>query len=232
MLRVRCSSLGAIMTNSRSKKEVLSQSAKGYVKQYILERKFGKYKEIKSKYFDKGNEVEEDGIALCNELLGLDFLYKNEEKFRNDYISGIPDVNTDTTLLDIKSSWDIFTFLFFDEKIPKKGYYYQLQGYMWLTGKTESLLCYCLTNTPQHLIEDEIRREHWKLNAIDEIPEVREFFETNHNFDNVDKKLRLKTFKVKYDPDLIEEFKQRIEVCREYYNELNKLLTVEQVENA
>ena len=47
MLKVRCSSLGAIMTNSRSKKEVLSQSAKGYIKQYILEKKFGKYKEIK-----------------------------------------------------------------------------------------------------------------------------------------------------------------------------------------
>ena len=232
MLKVRCSSLGAIMTNPRSKKETLGQTTKSFVKQYIIERKFGIYKEIHSKYFDKGNEVEADAISLCNDVMNLGFIYKNDEKFKNDYITGIPDVNTNDVLLDIKSSWDLFTFPFFDTEIKNKGYYYQLQGYMWLTGKTEAYLCYCLMNTPQHLVEDEVRREHWRLNAIDELPEVRKHIESNHNFDHIDDNLRIKSYHIKYDPELIEEFKRRIEACREYYNELDELLTIKEIQDA
>ena len=43
---VRCSSLGKIMTNARSKKEVLSKTAKSYVKQTLLEDEFGIKKRI------------------------------------------------------------------------------------------------------------------------------------------------------------------------------------------
>ena len=182
MLKVRCSSLGAIMTNPRSKKETLGQTTKSFVKQYIIERKFGIYKEIHSKYFDKGNEVEADAISLCNDVMNLGFIYKNEEKYKNDYITGIPDVNTNDVLLDIKASWDLFTFPFFDTEIKNK--------------------------------------------------EVRKHIESNHNFDHIDDNLRVKSYHIKYDPELIEEFKRRIEACREYYNELDELLTIKEIQDA
>lgn len=234
MLKIRCSQLGKIMTKPRTKKETLSKTTKNYLKELIIEKKFGIYKNIKSKYITKGNMVEDDGINLCNEVLKLDFLYKNHEKFENDYLTGVPDVNTSETLLDIKSSWSAFTYfdVFFSDTIPNKDYYFQLMGYMMLTGKKQAILSYCLLNTPDHLVEDEIRREHWQLNAIDEIQEVREKIEKNHNFDRIDNQLKVKTFVIDYDQEVVDDIKAQIEECRKYYSELEKLLTIKEIQDA
>ena len=152
--------------------------------------------------------------------MNLGFIFKNEENLNNDWITGTPDVNTNEILLDIKCSWDATTFPFFETEIPNKDYYYQLQGYMWLTGKTESLLCYCLVNTPFQIVEDEVRREHWKQNLIDESLDLRDFVQAKHNFDHIPKEKRLKVFKIAKDEEVIEKIKQRVEECREYYNDL------------
>lgn len=232
MLKIRCSSLGKIMTNSRSKKEVLSQTAKTYLKERIIEDKFGKSKNFWSRYTDKGNQVEEHGISLCNQVLDTELLYKNYESFENDFITGTPDINTDNMLIDIKSSWSIYTFPFFEDKLPNKDYYFQLMGYMWLTGKTESLLCYCLLNTPVEIVEDEIRREHWKHHMIEEDPNIRKHVEDNHNFDDINDQLRIKSFKIEYDEAVIDQIKTRIQECRMYYDQLNKLLTIKEIQHA
>jgi hypothetical protein len=123
-------------------------------------------------------------------------------------------------LLDVKTSWDGTTFPFFEEEIPNKDYYYQLQGYMWLTGKEEALLVYCLTNTPFEMVEDEVRREHWKQHRLDEDDEIRGYIESKHNFDHIPKEKRIKVFRIKKDEAVIEAIKEKIEIAREYYNEL------------
>ena len=134
MLKIRCSSIGKIMTNSRSKTETLSKTCKTYLQELAVEEMYGKRKEFSSRYTDKGNQVEDDGIKLCESVLDLGFMYKNEEHFENDYLTGTPDVNTDI-ILDVKSSWDATTFPFFAEDIPNRDYFFQLQGYIALTQK-------------------------------------------------------------------------------------------------
>ena len=91
---------------------------------------------------------------------------------------------------------------------------------MWLTSKTEALLCYCLKDTPLQIVEDEIRREHWRQNLISESDDLRAFVEAKHTFSHIDKEKRVKTFKIAKDDNVIEAIKTRIEECREYYNEL------------
>jgi GTP-sensing pleiotropic transcriptional regulator CodY len=208
------------MTSSKTKGEVLSQTTKSYLQELAVEEVYGIRKEFSSRYTDKGNQVEELSIALCNDVLGLGFIYKNEEHFSNDWITGTPDVNTNEILLDVKSSWDATTFPFFDTELKNKEYFYQMQGYMWLTGKEESLLCYCLVDTPLQIVEDEIRREHWKANLIEESLDLREFVELKHIFTHIQKEKRLKAFKIAKDEKIIEEIKTRIEQCREYYDKL------------
>ncbi len=181
---------------------------------------YGIKKEFSSRYTDKGNIVENESIELAQQVLDCGFMHKNEEHFSNDYLTGTPDVNTNDILLDIKSSYDGTTFPFFAEEIPTKDYYYQLQGYMALTGKTESLLVYCLTNTPSEIVEDEVRREHWKNHLIDESEELRQEVEAKHNFDHIPTEKRIKTFEVNYDEEVIQAIYKRIEECREYYNTL------------
>jgi len=219
-MKIRCSSIGKIMTNPKTKGEKLSQTTKTYLQEFAVEEVYAIRKEFSSRYTDKGNEVEELSIALCNDVLNLGFIYKNEEHFSNDWISGTPDVNTDEILLDVKSSWDATTFPFFDTELKNKDYLYQLQGYLWLTNKTEALLCYCLIDTPLQIVEDEIRREHWKASLIEESLDLRAFVQSKHTFGHIPKEKRLKTFKIVKDDVIIENIKTRIEECREYYDNL------------
>ena len=223
-MKIRCSSIGKIMTNPKTKGETLSQTTKTYLQELAVEEVYNIRKEFSSRYTDKGNEVEELSIALCNDVLNLGFIYKNEEHYSNEWIAGTPDVNTNEILLDVKSSWDATTFPFFDTELKNKDYFYQLQGYMWLTEKQESLLCYCLIDTPLQIVEDEIRREHWKASLIEESLDLRAFVQAKHTFGHIPKEKRVKTFIIQKDDVVIEAIKTRIEECREYYNELiNKL---------
>jgi len=112
-LKIRCSAIGKIMATPRSKSELLSQTAKTYIHELVLQEKYGIRKEFSSRYTDKGNAVEDLSISLVNDVLDVNFIYKNEQYFENDWIKGTPDVNTEDVLLDVKSSWDATTFPFF-----------------------------------------------------------------------------------------------------------------------
>jgi len=220
MLKIRCSAIGKIMTNSRSKSEVLSKTCKSYLQELAIEEMYGIKKEFSSRYTDKGVEVERTSIDLVQDNCDFGFMYKNEEHFENDFLTGTPDVNTDNILLDVKSSYDATTFPWFEEEIPNKDYFYQLQGYMALTKKRKSILAYCLVNTPFQIVEDEVRRAHWKEHLIDENEELRADVEARHNFDHIPPEKRIKTFEVRYDKDVIKAIYERIEECRKYYETL------------
>ncbi len=222
--RVRCSALGKVMTSPRSKSEILSQTAKTYVEEQVLLAKYGIVKTFNSRYTDKGNLVEDESIKLASEVLELGFILKNDEHFSNDWVTGTPDVNTANYVLDVKSSWDATTFPFFATEIPTKDYYYQLQGYMWLTGKQKSLLVYCLVNTPLDMVQDEIRRAHWNANLLEESLDLIDEVQKRHNFDHIPDNRRVKVFEVERDDEVIEQIKERVELCREYYETLYNFL--------
>ena len=214
MLKIRASQVGKIMTSSRSKGDVLSKTAKSYLEQLAKEELLGVRTEFSSKYTDKGNLVEDDAIALVEKVEGLEFLYKNEEHFSNNYVTGTPDVLTDNVLIDVKSSWNVDTFPMFDKELKNKDYYYQLQAYMWLTGRTESYLCYCLLDTPKFIIKAEVRKLHNPRYS-----DIKAIIQ-KHKFNADTEKYRVKSFKVELDLEVIEQIKERIEVCRDYYNTL------------
>jgi hypothetical protein len=220
MLKIRCSAIGKIMTNARSKSEVLSKTCKSYLQELAIEEMYGIKKEFSSRFTDKGIEVERESIDLVQDNCDFGFMYKNEEHFENDFLTGTPDVNTDNILLDVKSSYDASTFPFFAEDIPNKDYYYQLQGYMALCNKRKSVLAYCLVNTPFQIVEDEVRRAHWKEHLIDENEELRADVEARHNFDHIPPEKRIKTFEVRYDKDVVKAIYDRVKECREYYKTL------------
>jgi hypothetical protein len=221
-MKVRASALGKLMTSSRKAGEVLSQTAKSYIQEVVLQDKYGIYKEFNSRYTDKGNQTEDEAIQLVAQVLDLGFIYKNEDKYANDWIKGTPDVVTADLIIDTKVSWSAHTFPFFESELPNKDYYWQMQAYMWMTGRKKALVTYCLVNTPYLLLEDEIRREHWKQNLIGESQEVRDYVEAQHNFDHIPKNERVKVFEIDYDEQGIEQAKEKIEIAKVYYNQLMK----------
>lgn len=221
-IKIRCSALGKIMTAPRSKSEVLSQTAKTYIEELAKEHLFGIKKVFKSRYTDKGNEVEEKAIELTEEVLGFEFLTKNEDYFENDYIKGTPDIITHSLVIDVKSSWSGDTFPFFETELPNKDYYYQVMGYMWLTGKKNALISYCLINTPEEIVNDEIRRTAWGKYEIEPSEETIRDVQSVHNFNHIPKDRRVKAFHVEFNEGVINEMKTRIDECRKYFNTLIK----------
>ena len=222
-LLFRCSSLGKLMTEPRTKSEVLSETAKTYIQDLFKERELGIFKDFSSRYTDKGIENEDEAIQMASEVLNWEFVTKNETRFNNEWLTGEPDVLTETLLADIKCSWNGSTFPMFDDKLKNKDYYWQLQGYMMLTDMPQAELVYCLTNTPFQIVEDEVRRAHWKLNLIDEDLDVREAVQASHNFDHIPLELRVKRFIVQKDEKAQEKIKERVMVAREYYQSLNQI---------
>lgn len=197
--KIRCSAISLIMTNGRSKTDILGQTCISYLEQWAKEQIYNERKEIKSKYLSKGIEVESTAIDYYAEVNDLGFLLPNTERFSDGFIEGIPDLILNDTVYDFKSSWDCFTFPLFETE-PDKGYWMQLQGYMHLTGKKKAKLVYTLQNTPNYLVYGEVK-----------------------DYSEIESKFRIKEFEFEYDPKFIESVNHRVLECRNYIEENFKL---------
>jgi hypothetical protein len=225
----RASAIGKLMVDPRNKSETLSETTKTYLSEVFINYSYGRKKDIQNRYTTKGLMVEEDSLTLYSRFKKEIFM-KNEERFFNDFICGTPDLVEKNEVIDIKSSYDIFTFFKSKEDI-NKSYYWQLQAYMCLTGKKTSTLAYCLINTPDCLIQDEKRRLGFKMNIIDDVN--KDYVEACIEIDRLmiydDLPLEEKVHEVtieRNDKD-IERMYERVEQCRKYMNEtFYKLQTV------
>lgn len=215
--KFRSSEVGNLFVEPRSKSETLSETTKTWLDTIFIREYFGREKEIQSKYLTKGNEVEEQAITLLQEVSNYMILFKNETHYKNDYITGTPDIVTDDEVIDIKSCWDLFSFRKKDES--NKMYYYQLQSYMMLTGMTKATLAYCLVNTPEHLIDIEIRKATYQYD-VDELPQVCENIKRNCIFDDIPHKQRVQTYGFDYLETFEERLIEKVIFARQHLNEL------------
>src|SRR5690606_38324505 len=87
-----------------------------------------------NKYTNKGIACESDSLDLVQKVTGEAY-FKNQKQYENEWIIGTPDVVNSENVIDIKTSFNIWSFANADEKYAQKSYFYQLLGYMWLCEK-------------------------------------------------------------------------------------------------
>lgn len=224
----RCSSLGHIMTEPKVKSETISETAKVHLIDVFISTVYGRRSDISNRYTIKGTLVEEDSMTLFSRVTKR-YYVKNEESLANDYIKGTPDIITsldveDMEIIDIKSSWDIFTFMRAKFKNDiKKLYYWQLQGYMALTGAKKARLAYCLVNTPDQLLEDEKRKLWYKIGQPDKespmwLDAVQEI-EMMCIYDDIPMQERLHQISFERNDADIEKLYTKILACRKWMDE-------------
>lgn len=213
--------LGQLL-EKKNQKPTLSQTVKTYLEQLHKEEVFGKREQIRSKYLDKGVQVEEQSITLYSDVTDTLFI-KNKERRSNDFITGEPD-NTQGKIRDIKSSWSLSTFPMHDSSLSNDDYWWQLQGYMELWNMDDSELIYCLVDTPEELIQDELRRTSWKLGFLELPDELEKEIRFNMTFSDVPKELRCKVFKVERDRLAMRQLEEQLIRCRTYLNNLSEKL--------
>lgn len=206
MIKIRASSLGLIMTEPKSKNEILSVGAKTYIKKLVKEFAYGFTEQISSKYIDKGIYVENDSIELYNRVFITQY-EKNTERRTNQWITGECDIYTGSKIIDIKSSWSLATFPCLQEDAINNNYEWQLRAYMMLWDCNESELAYCMVNTPDELM---------KYEQID-----------LHTVNGIDETLLVTVLKYKRDLDLENNIKVKCEAAQKYFNELLDQLSTE-----
>jgi hypothetical protein len=210
----RCSGLGYLMTEARSKTETLSESTKTYLRDIFIKEVYGRTQEKTSKYLEKGIYVEEDSLTLMGNHFEGELMLKNKATFENSFIKGTPDFLSKKKVRDAKSSWSIWTFAAADGS--NKNYFWQLQGYMWLTKRKEAELVYCLVDTPDHMIDDEKRKIGWKGGMLELPEDVEAEIENNCRYSDIPESERVKVFKFEFDQEAINSLKSRIREARKY----------------
>lgn len=150
-MKFRCSALPKLMTAPRSKSEVLSETAKSYIKQLAKEYYLDYSTELNNKYVKKGIQVEDKSIELYNQVFFTSYV-KNDQRITTDNLTGECDILGEDVIIDIKSSWSLDTFPMLAEDINIKDYQAQLDGYMYLYDKPRAEIAYCMISTPEELI--------------------------------------------------------------------------------
>lgn len=199
MLKIRCSSLGIIMTNPKVKTDILSITAKTYLKKLAKEFVYGFEETLTSKYADKGIQVEQESLDLYNRVFKTN-LVKNNERKTNEWITGECDIDTGSKIIDLKSSWSLATFPAFKEDAENKDYEWQLRGYMMLWDRDLAEVAYAMVNTPDDLI---------KYEQID-----------LHFVDAIDENLRVTILPFERDFEIEEQIKIKCTAAQEYFNVL------------
>lgn len=198
-LLFRCSSLGKLMTEPRTKAEgVLSVGAKTHIRELAAQAIFGVDFEVSSKEIEKGNRCEPDSIALLNQVRGLS-LVKNIERRTDGLITGECDLFDAGNRRghDLKTSWSIKTFPISVTDCEDRMYEWQAHGYMKLWNADEWEVNYCLVSTPDDLIG-------WEPQSL-------------HFVDHLPAHLRLTTWTIKRDPAKEALMAEKIAAARAYY---------------
>ena len=204
-MKIRASALGQIMTNGRGS-NTIGATALTALKETYLYHKYGRTREINTAQIAKGLAVEEKSISLLSMVDG-ELYEKNTERKSNEYITG---------------EADIYTFHKGEGPISKTGkltpYGWQLTAYAWLWEVEDLQLSYCLSNTPEDIVEGLIYREALKLEGGDSNPlytKIQEEVTRNHTFDDIEMHERVRSFKFKVDPNNFRLIKARVQECQE-----------------
>lgn len=214
---------------------VLSTGAMSHLKKVYAYAKYHKWSagaDKGSKQTNKGVIAENSSVELICRLEDKQYI-KNEERVENEFLTGIPDlfmgdnIYNAQYIIDVKTSWDIETFLNTLGKPLDNKYWWQIQGYVAITGAKLGEVSYCLVNTPESLLNHERYKLKERLDSVTEEDPVYKLAEyelvNNMTFDDIPEKDRRIRFLVERDDEAIEQVYKKVAKCREYLAEIEEL---------
>lgn len=227
----RCSQLGKLMTQPKTKADkengLLSETTKSYIEEIWLKNNYGYDEVVLTDEMLKGLLCEQDAMQLVQDVAN-DGIFREKYKdgqLSNEYIIGNPDIlikqDGIKIIEDTKCSFTIKTF--FNAEMSKL-YEWQLRGYMWLTGSRKARLRYALVDTPLEIIQELQKKAFFKFGCDENNKDYIRFceqIERNHTFSHIPAEKRLKTYEIEHDDNLIEVLKEQLEKCVVYYNSLS-----------
>ncbi|MFP4365502.1 MAG: hypothetical protein ACLFQA_00275 [Bacteroidales bacterium] len=213
--KIRCSAIGQIMTEPRSKTATLSQTTITYLETWYKEQLYNRRHRIDTKEMLRGTLSEAEAIEFAAKHFGWGMVFKNEQYFEDNELTGTPDIILPDMVADIKCPWSCFTFPLFGREIDK-NYWWQLQGYMALTNRSQGLLVYTLMDMPEELMDRELYYAAKRYDMIELEPEQEAEVRAELTYSNLPDSLRIKPFQIARDDAAINRIRERVALCREY----------------
>lgn len=224
-----------ILEANKDAKNPISEGCKTFLSGLYACEKYGKWsvsKEIGSRQTEKGKEVEDDSLTLVSRLDKI-FLVKNKERIDDEWFSGHPDafegesLSKATIIHDVKSPWDIETYFAVLGKPLPPIYYWQMQGYMALTGASKAEVHFCLVNTPERFIKDAasavLRYRQFISDLSPEYLQAEMEIVNNMTFDDIPMEERRIKFIVERNDEDIEKARRKVELCREWLAKFERM---------
>ena len=203
----------------------LSKTAETYLSEVFVQWKYKRRKNIKNNAISKGLQVEQLSADLLSRYLGRMFT-TNEIRFANEFLIGTPDIiigKEEKLIIDLKSSWEIFTFFSQNVKALNDTYYWQLQAYMDLLGATSAQLAYCLIDTPLGILEAEKKKLQWDMCSVSERDPLYisacEELELLHTYSDIPLEERIILIDIPRDNEAIERMHEKIKQGRLWIEE-------------
>lgn len=124
----------------------------------------------------KGSIAENESIRLLSKIDGVDY-QKNEKSYKNKWFNGIPDIivlnksGNVSKVIEIKTSYDLPSFILNKYNEERKQNVMQIMGYMDLLGCQEGEIVHCLPDMPKQIVDLEKRRleERYKTLQLDQL---------------------------------------------------------------
>lgn len=180
-----------------------------------------------------GTLSEPKSLELVSELDGITYK-KHKALIKNKYLKGILDCYLGASLkkmdkvIDIKTaaSMQSLVGLIRDEETKSK-YYWQIMGYLAITGAQEGEVCHCLVSYSERIITDEINKFLQRTKNLgfdgEYIDAQIHRIKFNMTFDEIPIEQRVVRFKVQRDEEAIRNIYDKIKFARKWLNKFDEL---------
>jgi hypothetical protein len=205
----------------------ISEGCKTHLMDVWIANEFGRTtRDIKSKYIEKGIEMEDAGLIAYGIVKGW-VPEKCTERKDDGFIMGEIDYFKGDTIYDNKSSWDIWTFyknVKYLDAPNSNPYFWNMQGYMRLWDKPKSKVVYTLLDTPAKLIENEKKRITYDFTGSEEmLIEALAEVEKNLIYSDIPIDRRIIEINIDRDEDAIKKIPLVVKACRNYLNNIKTI---------
>lgn len=219
--------------------DLILSSGTNYLKFLYLVKKYGQSFIMKGgvgiAQMVRGIKSEPASVKILEQYFGSQ-LFRHKSRIYNDKIVGSLDltdadkVENSNKILEVKTTFSHLGFLQTVNKPLPEKYLYQMQGYFFLTGLDYGEVCFCLTDHPQYIIDEQRQIMHSQLCPNMEPDEVNDDFVSEWSkayksltFSHVPMKERVIVYPVHRNNDIISDIAEKVDICREWLTDFDKI---------
>lgn len=217
--------------------EMLSNGAISKLKEVYVREKYNKQVVSIGKDYSpailNGVMSESKVLSLISDFEGIKCKL-HKKVIYNSFLKGILDAyigksaKKATKVIEIKTCQNMQSLMsVLDPQEAYDKYYWQIMGYLAITGAEEGTIYHCVVTYPERIINDEINKFIYKAKVFGldggYVEQQIERIRFNLSFDDIPINERIYKFSVQRDENIIKDIYKKVKYCRGWLNDYDKM---------